>query len=82
MLAPVDERVDDSSEREKTLIDHAGLASTLILGTGPADVLGSSQVDEVKLADLEEVLARRRRLLNVDGDREDGMRAPSGRRTS
>jgi hypothetical protein len=41
-----------------------------------SNVLRASEIDEVELADLEEILAARARgLLDVKGDGEDGVRA-------
>lgn len=76
MLLLLHELVDDPAQREQTGIDHACFPGATLDGSTATDVLGPGEVDQVQLADFEEVLASRAgRFLNVQGDGEDGMRA-------
>jgi hypothetical protein len=46
----------------------------LVSSAGPADVFGSSEIDEVEFADLADLVAVDRPLVHVHGHREDGVR--------
>ena len=70
-VALVDQLVDDPPEREQARVDHARLARAALHRAAPANVLGPGEVDEVELADLEDVLTLFRVVLNVHVDRED-----------
>ena len=50
---PVHQTRDDSPQGEEALVDVTGLPRPLVHGPGPPDVLGSSQVDQVQLANPE-----------------------------
>jgi len=71
----VDERGDDAAEREQRLVDVARLARARVLGARPAHALGAREVDEVQLANFDDVLARFGHFAHVDGEREDAVRA-------
>ncbi|KAH9390135.1 hypothetical protein TYRP_007684 [Tyrophagus putrescentiae] len=66
---------DDATERQQALVDVGRLAGALLHGARAADVLAAGQVDQVQLADLEDLLAVHQHLLDVHGDGEDAVRA-------
>ncbi|KAH9390187.1 hypothetical protein TYRP_007741 [Tyrophagus putrescentiae] len=66
---------DDAAQRQQALVDVGRLAGALLHGARAADVLAAGQVDQVQLADLEDLLAVHQHLLDVHGDGEDAVRA-------
>ena len=63
--------VDDATEGEQALVDHASLSGTFVLRTRPTNVFGSSEVHEVEFADLEEIVTKGRCLFRVHSDGEN-----------
>ena len=77
VLRLVDQSGDDTTKGEQALVDHTSFLATSSLSrhTATTDVFRTSQVDEVELADLEEVLTFNVALLHVNRDGEDAVRA-------
>ena len=75
----LDKLLDHAPEAEQALVDVAGFARPVLDGAAAANVLAASQVDQVELAGLEQLLALNEKGdggvgLGLGGLKDDGMR--------
>src|SRR5690349_11997386 len=75
MRGLVNEGSNHSSKSEKTFVDHASFLSTSSFRRHPAFtyIFGSSKIDQVELAYLEEIFAFDIALLGMNSDGENAM---------